>query len=169
MKIAGAALILSASLYTGLLHARTKRQKISCLRDICGALLLMEGELDARLTPMPELICFLAEKTQGQVGAFFSSLSLSMVRLGEEDFASLWRTAMKQAVNFVGAPEMEELCCLGTVLGQYELDKQLSAIRACISVLRTSMEAAQRKYQDDRRLIMGLPAAIGALLIIVLF
>ena len=169
MKLLGAAMILTASFCAGIIHSLTKRQRIDNLQEICSALALMEGELGARLTPMPELIRLLAGRAPGQTGAFFSVLSASMDRLGEEDFASLWQMAVRQTMRSMEEAEREELCRLGLILGQYELEKQLAAIRTCMVVLRGGLETAQNKYLTEKKLSLGLPAAAGALLIIVLF
>lgn len=168
MRLWGAALILTACLGAGLLRTASVRRRMETLRGLCGALELAEGELETRLTPLPELVRLLAGRSSGQTGDFFRLLDASFGFLGAEDFAALWSRAAATALTALSSADREELVRLGQVLGRFELDRQLAALEACVRALRGELEAARVRYPGDRRLSLGLGAAAGALLIVVL-
>ncbi len=168
MKLLGAALILAACLGAGAVYALAKRQRMETLQGLWGALGLMEGELETRLSPLPELVRLAAAEAQGQAGAFLDSLSGRLDRLGEAEFAQLWREAAEEQLSALNPEEREEICRLGLVLGRYELEKQLAALGACRAILRTGLDEAVLRYPGEKRLGLGLGAAAGALLVIAL-
>ena len=162
-------MILAACFGAGTMVSQVKKQRIETLRGLCAALELMEAELGTRLSPMPELVGLLAGKMGGQTGAFFSHLSSLMEKLGAEDFSALWQEAANAMLDALDAADLDELCRLGHILGQYELDKQLAAVRLCAAALRSGLDAAEKEYPGEKRLGLGLSTAAGALLIIALF
>lgn len=167
MRIAGAALILAAFVAAGLGAVGGKKRRIGVLRSLTGALERMEGELDTRVTPLPEL-CRLLSADGGQAGAFFAAVAASLDRLDRLTFSQLWREAGEACLGALEPEEREELDRLGQILGRYALPEQTAAIRACRAALRGRLEAAERAYPEQRRLSLGLGASAGLLLIIVL-
>ena len=57
---------------------------------------------------------------------------------------------------------------LGDVLGRYELNEQLESIDICLDSLNRSLRGLQTQYPERRRLVLGLSAAAGILVLIVL-
>ena len=57
---------------------------------------------------------------------------------------------------------------LGDVLGRYELNEQLESIDICLDSLSRSLRGLQAQYPERRRLVLGLSAAAGILVLIVL-
>lgn len=167
MKILGGALIFLGFLAAGLVHTSAEKKRIETLCQLVLALELMEGELSARRTPLPELTALLANRSTGQAGAFFRQLADSMEQLGDRSFDTLWSRAAEN-LNALDRGEREELIRLGPVLGRFEMDKQLAALGCCCSALREALRGAQSRYPDKQRLSLGLTAAAGALLIIAL-
>lgn len=168
MKYLGAALILTACVAGGLVYAGEMRRRARTLAGLSAALELMAGELEARLSPLPELCAFLSERTDGETGRFFTVLTASLSRLGGAEFAQLWHEAAKGSLCSLTEREMDELTRLGALLGRYALDEQLSALRACEAYLREAAERAGESYPEQRRLGLCLTATAGILLIIAL-
>ena len=161
-------MILAACMAAGYTYIQGKKRRIETLVNLCEALELMAGELDMRITPLPELCRLLGEKARGEASAFFKMLSKSLKRLGATEFSQLWREAAESSLKALSGEEQREIERLGKVLGRYALDEQLSAIKACRAALRTGTEQARASYPGERRLGLGLPAAAGILLIITL-
>ena len=63
---------------------------------------------------------------------------------------------------------LSALRALGDVLGRYELQEQLESIDICLDSLNRSMHGLQTQYPERRRLVLGLSAAAGILVLIVL-
>ena len=138
------------------------------MQQLLISLQIMEGELQTRETPFPELLKLLTEQCDGPAAAFYRAVSDKLPRLGEEAFSRLWR---QSALDRLGCLRFDELDCLirlGGSLGRYTLEQQLSALRSCQNVLAARLETGQRQYPEERRLSLGLSASAALLLVILL-
>lgn len=168
MKLVGIALIIMAFLTYALLTLRDKRAAIHCLRDVSAALELLYGELEMHAAPLPEAIARAAHFSRGAGKALFQNLTVLLLRLGEESFADLWRKAVQQSCRQLPPPSRDEIERLGVSLGRYELSTQLRELRSCISSLCRSREEGERSFPSERRLWLGLCAAAGCFLAILM-
>lgn len=168
LKYVGAVLIFSAFLGGAVIYLLSQRQRVQTLSGLCSALDMAAGELSARAAPLPLLFELLGQRCEGAAADFFNALCGSMDRLGEEELFSLWHGATEKNLACLSTAEREEIDRLGGVLGRYEMEAQLTALRSCEAVLRSSLEQARADYPNRRRLGIGMTAAAGALLVIVL-
>lgn len=167
-KIFGAALIIAALVLGALSYLKQRRERMRLLEQLSAALNMAAGELSLRALPLPRLFELLSGRAQGAAAEFFAALCDGMDRLGEENFSTLWDKAAREKLPELMPEEREELKRLGAVLGRYELERQLEALRACAAVFDGALCRARRDYPDRRRLTLGLSACAGVLLIILL-
>ncbi len=166
LKFIGALLLTAAGLYTGVLTAGENKRRIEAMRSLCTALDLLRGELATRSCGLPELLRIVAGKSQGDAKLFFCALSASMTSLGEEAFSAIWENAcdaLKLPPEF-----LEILSGIGAALGRFDLSLQLTALDTALSELRSILQNAEERYPDQRRVSLALPAAVSALLAILL-
>lgn len=168
LKYIGAVLIFSALIGGAVIYLISQRRRVQTLSGLCAALDMAAGELSARAAPLPLLFELLGQRCEGAAAEFFHTLSGSMDRLGDEELFSLWQGAAEKNLACLNTAEREEIARLGGVLGRYEMEAQLSALHSCEAVLRASLEQARADYPNRRRLGIGMTAAAGALLVIVL-
>ena len=166
MRALGACAILFAAVSIGLLRLREKKRRLDCLRSLEEALRLMAGELSLRRPTMPELLCRMAEQSEGSAAGFFRCLALSMPRLGEKSFSALWTDAVRACFPELRREEENELRKVGHLLGRFELSQQLAGLESCRLRLRSRLERAEDAYQREKKLTLALPAAAGCLLIL---
>lgn len=169
MKILGAVMALAASGMIGFMRIAAGRSRKDTLEAFTGALVLMKGELSARLTPLPELTEYLAMNSCAGAGRFFRVLSERIVQLGRRELAELWTETARDTLTMLSADELDEIMRLGRVLGRCELDMQLAAIDRCTAHLDRALTHVRAEYPQLCRLSIGLPAAAGLMLVIVLF
>lgn len=168
MKAAGTGAVLLAAFFFALETMGEKKRRIAILQELCRALEQLKAELSVHLTPMPELLSSLAEKTRGSVSLFFRAVLDAMPGLGERAFYEIWSAAASAQMKELTEPELVELMKLGEILGRYELGEQLLAVEDCLGELRSALEAHCGAYPNERRLIFGLSLAGGFFLTIVL-
>ena len=167
MRSVAVLLVLLGSLLGGAVWQRSQRRRIACLSGLTRALSRLEAELTGKNASLPALAALLAGE-EDAAGAFFSVLSGSIPELGERSFRQLWCEAMEGVLDALNDEEKSAVRELGTVLGRYPLDMQLSSLSRCRERLDDHLEQARRKLPDDARLVWGLSAACGLLLLIVL-
>ena len=91
-----------------------------------------------------------------------------MDRLGAVSFQTLWLEALADTAKDVGEDARHALETLGSVLGRYDLDTELSAVDACLRVLRRQQEQLREKAPQSGRLTLGIMLSAAALLGILL-
>lgn len=168
IKYLGAFMILLSGLSLGLGRVMEGRRRIGTLRSVLAALELMQGELGANAAPLPELCTALCRRASPPAEDFFQTLNASLDRLGEEDFAALWDRAAEKELFALKNGELEEIKALGNIIGRYELDAQLSALRAAAAAIRLCLDRALAEYPGERKLGLMLPTALSALLALAL-
>lgn len=166
-RIFGACMIMGSFLYSGINIVNTKKERICALREIIHALRQLHAELNARLSPLPEITGRLS-KTKGKYApVFFSEISAALIHLGEISFGEIWRNAADKSLGCIGTPEKEELKRLGNMLGTYELAEQLNAILLCCTFLEEKLSCFEKKLSEQERTYIGICSVLGVLVAVV--
>lgn len=168
MKYLGSILILAACATAGYIYISSVKKRIRALEGLCAALELAAGELKTRAAPIPELCALLERRAAGAAAGFFSRVSGRLGTLGEKTFSEIWSEAVEDELAYLSPEEQQELMSLGNVLGRYELGQQEKAIAACVLALRAGLAQARESYPGQKKLGFGLPAAAGALIVVIL-
>ena len=166
-RLTGAAVIVLAFVLAGASLVSARRERLSTLRGLCAALLQLQGELSARLTPLPEIITALCGSGEKNTAAFFAHISSRLSELGEQSFREIWRSAAEE-LSMLEENEHGELAALGEMLGIYSISDELCAIELCRKRLEERRDEAERALTAYRRSCFGLCVAFGSLLAIVL-
>ncbi len=168
MKLVGAVLILISGAALGLQVAARRRARAETLRELCASLEQACAELEAANLPLPALLERLAKQSGEASAGFFRHLCAGLAPAGETSFQELWETAVHEELKQLRERERQDLLRLGTVLGRYDLDSQLEAIRLCRASLGAEWESIRMNDPAERRLLLGLTAAGAGLLVVIL-
>lgn len=168
MKLIGALLALAGCGALGVMSIRMERRHIRALEALCGALALIQTELSTRLAPVPMLCEQLSRRANGVACAFFKALAERLDMLGRRELSELWRECAEQTLTELSSNELNEFISLGLILGRGELEVQLSAVRRCENALADALSSVSADYPRRRKLALGVAAAAGGLIVIVL-
>ena len=105
----------------------------------------MESEIRFRLTPIPELMEFLAQKTGEPAASFFRTCRREWEKREEESFSRIWQKGLETLLP--AAPEREVLDQLGEILGRYDVEGQ----RQAIGYVRRRLEGLLRQAEEERK------------------
>lgn len=166
MRYVGSFFIIFACLGMGISYATQKRKRMETLIGMCAALELMKGEIQTKLSSLPELSLTIARRSGAPAAEFFTQLYRSLENLGEDGFADIWKRTAEKTLCSLDAGELEEINSLGNIIGRCELDMQTEAIAYCLSFLKNELQNARLQYPSERKLGIGLGAASAALLLI---
>ena len=161
-KYAGIFMISAACASFGVISTVGMKHHIELLAALCGSLRFISAEIGTRLCPLPELA-----GRGGAAGEFYTGLAKKLDSIGEVDFSALWASSL-ECLTPLSRDELSAIRALGDVLGRYELNEQLKSIDICLDSLNRSMHGLQTQYPERRRLVLGLSAAAGILVLIVL-
>lgn len=167
MKWLGCALALCACGWLGWSAARELKLRVAQLRAVLAALEEMERELRCRLTPMPELLAGLGERTPGEAGRFFARCAAGMEEL-DGPFSLLWDRALAESGLSLTEEDRRVLGELGGTLGRYDAASQCAAIGQVRSRLAGNLAAAVERRDRLGRVYGVLGLSAGAALVILL-
>ena len=168
MKLMGAILIVLAAGWVGFRTAYGVRQELRQLRQLHGALELMQCEISCRLTPVPELCRLIGRSTGGDLASFFDAAARRL-ELQEEISTRAAFDSVLHGFSDRFSPELTWILQqLGDVLGAFDAPEQAKALQTLLE--QTELAATQlqqgraarcRSYQ-----VMGVCA--GCALVIIL-
>lgn len=161
IKLTGILLVFLACAATGMLLARNQKRELTALGDFARLLDALEGELQTRLTPLPEL-CLKASRwtpTYRQVLEDYSRALDSQIA-PDPEICLEYALKLRPELPSLGA---KYLRLLGATLGRFDLPGQLLQLeglrRACsreYSALESAQEARLRSYP-----VLGLCAGVA--------
>lgn len=169
MKLPGAVLIMAAACLVSLVTLREKKQRQEGCLSLVAALELLRGELSSGAVPLRLGI----ERACAHAGGIGNELLIAVREglgdLGERSFDEIWNKALDGTDLWLAETVRHEMRKLGSVLGRFELETQLRALDACISLLRQQWERQRNAYPEERRVWIGLTGGLSALLVILLY
>ena len=145
LKLIGSVMIFGSCAALGLNARRELRRRVAAADAMLLALRLMENEITAHRTPMPEIIDLLAKNENAVIRQIFSGVRRRMRERSGLSLSYLWCAGMRaaQADAGLGREECGVLCDAANFLGRYDASEQKAAIdtalhRCCVSWLLPS-------------------------------
>ncbi len=166
MRWLGAFVIVLAGFYAGIIYIADKKRHLRELENLCTAFEMMGGELQTRLSSLPEVCETLKTRCDGSAKELFTHLSKSFDRLGETEFSLLWDENINSVLKMLDSEEIRQVSALGKVLGRCEMEQQLECLNGLVSFLRTNLDTARKLYPQERKLGLGVGTAAALLLVL---
>ena len=165
VKIIGAALIIAGCGGVGFSMASAHRREEKALRQLIRALDYMGCELQYRLTPLPELCRCAAVESGGSVSQLLVNLATELESQVAPDAASCMNAALAKTK---GLPQRarKNLLLLGSSLGQFDLQGQLTGLEAARKQCRRELEELSRNRDVRLRSYQTLGLCAGSALAI---
>ena len=165
VKIIGAALIIAGCGGVGFSMAAAHRREEKSLRQLIRALDFMGCELQYRLTPLPELCRSAAAESGGAVSHLLVNLATEMEAQVAPDAASCMNAALSKTK---GLPQRtrKNLMLLGSSLGQFDLQGQLTGLEAARKQCRRELDELSKDRDVRLRSYQTLGLCAGSALAI---
>ena len=168
LRLAGAALLTAGAWALGFGAAAQLRRRAAALRAMEGALELAERELSFRLTPIPELLEGLSQRSRPPASAFFARCLAGLDRLGEQTLGQIWDEALSSCPTDLRQEDRDILSELGQVLGRYDGEGQRKAVAQTERRLAHQLEAAEEERDRLGRVYQALGLTVGGFFAILL-
>ena len=169
LKLLGTLLLTAGATGLGLCAAGQLGDRVKSLYSIVGGLEIMERELSFRRTAMPELMERTARQASEPARYLFARCREHLEELGERTFGQIWSRAVEAESELLFTQEermlLEEL---GEVLGRYDADGQIAALKRTEETLRACLERAREDRRRLGRVYTALGVGSGAMLAILL-
>ena len=163
-KLSGALLVTAAGAAAGLRKKRELCRRAALLSALVTALGLMEQEVAALQTPLPELFRTLARDGPEETRFFFSAVA---AMTGQVPISVLWREQANALP--LGEQAGKTLAALGMSLGRCDADRQAAEIALTRRRLDALLQQEREELRVHGRTYTGLGLSLGAMLAIILF
>ena len=167
IRLIGAVLLTAGSAALGLGSAAHLRNRVQDLRGVICGLESMERRLASDLEPLEGMLAGAVQDTTGRPRKLFE-FCLGQLRENTGNFSGLWQAALDTESLFLGPFDMEELRQLGTVLGRYDGDSQLEALRRSVCRLEALLAEAEEQREKMGKVYGTTGISAGLLLTILL-
>lgn len=164
-KWIGAILVMGScggfGIWLGLGYLRQERM----LRQLLGALRLMQWELKFRLTELPELARMAAKESTGELRKVFSDFARELDWHSEPDAAGCIHAAIRRSREL--PPQIKALLRrLGSSLGRFDLSGQLEGLEGAAEECRGLLAQLSSQRRERVRNYRTLGLCAGAALVI---
>lgn len=168
LKLIGAILILMGCGGYGIMMATAHRREVAALHQLVEAIDLMICDLEYRLTPLPELCRFGAERVKGPIKTFLFALAKTLDEQISPDVGLCTVAALKQTTA-IPRYASAQLQALGQTLGRFDLTGQLTSLERCRKSCLGQLEILEYQQSQRLRSYQTLGFCAGAALAILLF
>lgn len=165
VKLVGAALIIAGCGGVGFSMAAAHRREEKALRQLIRALDYMGCELQYRLTPLPELCRCAAAESGGAVSQALVNLASELEAQVAPDAASCMNAALAKTQHLPQTAR-KNLLALGSSLGQFDLQGQLTGLEAARKQCRRELDELSKNRDVRLRSYQTLGLCAGSALAI---
>ncbi len=162
-RTAGAVLVMLAGVWCGMLQGAALRRSLARQEGFARMLEGISYELTRFRTPLPELFAVLSERMDGAAGRV--CLHTAEALGAGAGFSAAWT----EALSGLPGEERDVLLSLAPVLGRYGAEEQSAAVEGALCRMEALCAAARPALREKCRVRLGVCAAAGAVLAVMLF
>lgn len=163
MRLIGCVLIALAGLWTGVTAARGLSAELDRCEEYVEMLALMELELGRFKTPLPELFSSL----EARLGGAGAALCGRVAKACSDD--AVFREIWQHEAEKLPPRERRILLPLGGVLGRFGAEEQAARIGQAREQMAALRQERASALADGRRLRVGVCAAGGLMLAVLMY
>lgn len=157
--------IIVASTFIGILFSKKYSNREKELKEIKSALNIFATKIKFTYEPIPNLFLEISNKIGGNVGKIFARASN---RMREENAGEAWANALTDIKSNLLEEDITILKNLGRLLGQTDIEGQISEIEVVIQFLNTQLENARQERTKNEKMYRTLGIVSGLTIAIIL-
>lgn len=158
------AMIIGASSAIGILFSKKYANREQEIKEMKTGLNMFATKIKFTYETIPNLFMEIATKIQGNVGNIFAT---SAERMKEEPAGNAWENALQEVIHNFNKEDIAVLKNLSKLLGQTDLEGQLSEIEVVNNFLTTQLENAKEERKKNEKMYRTL-GIIGGLTIAII-
>ena len=163
-------LVLIISIIIGKFLSQKYSLRLEELEKIYNLLNMLKTKLKFTYEPLPEIFEEIAENEKNNIGEIFKK---AKEKMQENTASQAWEITIneteKENKTNLSKSDMQILKSLSKLLGQTDLEGQISQIEITQNFLQTQIKEAVNEKQKNEKLYSRLGTTIGLAIIIILF
>ena len=118
-RLLGSMLILGAALWIGAYFAAKERYRLRELEELERSILLLQGQIQYLLAPLPEVLESISWKAEGAIGEAFRAAAARMERRDGSSAEDIWREVWQEKAKqtYFTQDDIEAVLLFGRSLG----------------------------------------------------
>ena len=158
-------LIIVASSYIGILFSKKYANREKEIKQMKTALNMFATKIKYTYEPIPSLFMEIANKIGGNIGSIFSLASTTMK---EETAGDAWEKALNEVNHNLSKEDIAILKNLSKLLGQTDIEGQISQIEVVNEFLTSQLENANEERRKNEKMYRTLGIVTGLTIAIIL-
>ena len=139
--------------------------RVKELEEMKNALNMLQSKIKFTYEPIPEIFSEIVQNSSKSIGQVFQ-LAKEKMKLKTANIA--WEEAVEESINTFTKQDKYVLKTLSKLLGQTDVDGQISQIEVTQKFLETQIEEAQEEKEKNEKLYNKLGTTIGLVIVIIL-
>ena len=158
-------IILFGTSYIGILMAKKYSSRVKDLKEMRKALNFFEDKIKFTYEPIPDVFEEISSKVNENIGEIFKS---SANLMQNESAGVSWEKAVDNANTNFTKEDNEIIKVLAKMLGQTDIDGQVSEIRLTNKFIDVQIKEAENEKNRNEKLYKTLGVTVGLAIVIVL-
>lgn len=158
-------IIFLLSNFIGKIIAGKYRYRLDELKEMKNALNIFKTKIKFTYEPIPEIFEEISQKTSKNIGKIFLNATSKMEK---QTAGKSWEEAVLESENNLSKEDKETLSIMSKMLGESDLDGQISQIDITLNFLDKQIEEAEIEKNKNERLYKKLGTIMGLSLVIIL-
>ena len=158
--------IFGLSTAIGLAISKTYENRVVELREFKNILNIMKTKIKFTYEPLAEIFKQIANKNETNIEKIFSQMAIQMTYSQTRE---VWENCIQEADISINQEDKDILKKLGKLLGQTDVEGQVSEIEVVESFLNIQIDKAEEEKKKNQKMYKTLGVTIGLIFVIVLF
>ncbi|MDF2819650.1 MAG: hypothetical protein K0R15_91 [Clostridiales bacterium] len=169
MKITGICIVMLTSTLIGLILGQELAVRVKNLKVLKKIMTLLHGEIRFAITPIPEALENISEKSPEPFKLFLKMTSEELKQLQTCELSLTWEKNIDKYLKdrVVTAKDLEKLKQLGSTLGYLDKDMQLTTIEQYMQQLEEDINYASEYSIKQGKLYRTLGVLFGIFIAII--
>lgn len=171
MKLIGAVILFFVCAFFGFHLASLYGRRVTELRQLRGALSVLETEIMYGNTPLTIALHDLGTRENGPIGNLFLRIAERLKQHDGRSVFDCWQTSVNEMNRVLALREQDRriLIRLGRTIGQSDRQDQIHHLRLAQTTLESEERQASEEKAKFEKLFRSLGVLTGALLVILMF
>lgn len=140
--------------------------RVSQLEEMKNALNMFQSKIKFTYEPIPEIFEEIAKNTTKSIGQVFK---LAKEKMQNQVANTAWEEAIEESQNnYLTKEDKQVLKTLSKLLGQTDIEGQISQIEITQKFLETQIKEAQEQKEKNEKLYSKLGTTVGLAIVIIL-
>jgi len=169
-KVLGGLLVFGSCTLCGFWLAWQDAYRADELAALRKAFVLLKGEIQYALAPLPEAFADIAARTKAQAARFFLDMAAHLALRNGDSAADVWAAASHslQKASHLSEEDMQCLHLLGQSFGYLDGATQAQGLDLAIAYIDETTASLQKKSAANGRMYRSVGMLCGALIAIAL-